>query len=95
MRIAVFGDSLTYGMPGSSYFARLRRELPDHTLYNFGEGNDTVVSLYRRISRLRTGEPFDLAFLWIGVNDVGGNESLPFRLTSLLQNKPRAKSLDE
>ena len=46
MRIAFFGDSLTSGVPGSSYFAILRDRFPDDTLLNFGKGNDTVVSLY-------------------------------------------------
>jgi hypothetical protein len=45
MRIAFFGDSLTSGVPGSSYVAILRERSPDDTLVNNGKGNDTVVSL--------------------------------------------------
>ena len=34
MRIAFFGDSLTSGVPGSSYVAMLREQFPDDTLAN-------------------------------------------------------------
>ena len=95
MRIALAGDSLTRGRPGSSYAAILREALPGHTLVNLGEGNDTAVSLYRRLSRMRWGEPFDIAFLWVGVNDVAGGSSWTFRAVSALARKPRSKSLDE
>jgi len=67
MRIASFGDSLTSGMPGCSYVAILREQFPDDTLLNFGKGNDTVVSLYCRISAIQVDGPLDIAFLWIGV----------------------------
>jgi hypothetical protein len=70
MRIAFFGDSLTSGVPGSSYLAILRQRFPDDTLLNSGKGNNTVVSLYRRISAMPFDEPSDIAFLWIGVSDV-------------------------
>ena len=96
MKIAFIGDSLTAGIPGSSYFTILRERLPDHALVNLGRGNDTVVSLYRRIARRRLGdEQFDLAFLWVGVNDVGGEGSWLFRVANTLRRQPRAKSLAE
>jgi lysophospholipase L1-like esterase len=95
MRIAFVGDSLTEGIPGSSYLAILREQLPGHTLVNLGRGNDTVVSLYRRLVRLRLGEPFDIAFLWIGVNDVARGSPWTFQAVSLLTRKPPAKNLGE
>ena len=49
--LVTVGDSLTAGIPGSSYLAILRKKLPDHTLIDLGRGNDTVISLYRRIAR--------------------------------------------
>ena len=71
MNIAFIGDSLTQGIPGSSYFVILYNELPQHRLLNLGKGNDTIVSLYRRVAHMRFGgTPFDVAFLWVGVNDV-------------------------
>jgi lysophospholipase L1-like esterase len=96
MKIAFIGDSLTKGIPGSSYFAILRKNLPQHQLVNLGRGNDTVVSLYHRLARLRfDAAPFDLAFLWVGVNDVGGNGSWVFRAGNTLRRQPRSQSLDE
>jgi lysophospholipase L1-like esterase len=96
MRIAFFGDSLTSGAPGSSYFALLHRRFPDHTLLNLGKGNDTVVSLFRRLSALRFDAPFDLAFLWIGVNDVHHHRDWwPYRVFSALLGQRRARDTDE
>ena len=95
MRIAFIGDSLTEGIPGSSYVAILRERLPGHTLINLGEGNDTAVSLYRRLARLHFGEPFDIAFLWVGVNDLSGAVRWPFRLANALLRKPRSKDVEE
>ena len=94
MRIVFVGDSLTSGIPGSSFFAILREKLPGQTLVNLGEGNDTVVSLYRRLARLHM-EPFDVAFLWVGVNDVESGAPRSFQVINLLLNKPRSKSLEE
>jgi lysophospholipase L1-like esterase len=95
MRIAFFGDSLTSGVPGSSYFAILEDKLPDHTLFNFGKGNDTVVSLHRRIAKLQFDEPFDLAFLWIGVNDVTRQASWLSQSFNTLLGQRGAADLDE
>jgi lysophospholipase L1-like esterase len=96
MKIAFIGDSLTKGIPGSSYFAILRKKLPQHRLVNLGRGNDSVISLHRRLARLRLGnEPFDLAFLWVGVNDVGKVDSWIFRAGNALRRQPRSRSLDE
>jgi lysophospholipase L1-like esterase len=95
MRIAFAGDSLTAGRPGSSYFAALRERLAGQTLVNLGRGNDTVVSLYRRLARLHLGEPFDIAFLWIGVNDVAQGSPWTFQAIGLLKRQPRSRNLAE
>jgi lysophospholipase L1-like esterase len=95
MKIAFIGDSLTSGIPGSSYLAILREKLPNYTLINLGRGNDTVVSLYRRIARRIGNEQFDLAFLWVGVNEVGGEGSWLFQVANVLRRQPRAKTHDE
>jgi lysophospholipase L1-like esterase len=94
MRIAFFGDSLTSGAPGSSYVAVLRERFPDDTLLNFGKGNDTVVSLYRRISATQFDKPLDMAFLWIGVNDVPQTDRWSYRAfhTLLMQRRARDKN---
>jgi len=95
MRIAFVGDSLTEGIPGSSFYAVLRKRLAGHTLVNLGKGNDTVISLYRRLTRLRFGDPFDITFLWIGVNDVVGGSPWSFQVVNALLRKPHATSRDE
>jgi lysophospholipase L1-like esterase len=95
MRIAFFGDSLTSGVPGSSFFAILRERFPDDTLLNLGKGNDTVVSLYRRISAMQFDKPLDIAFLWIGVNDVSQTDRWPYRAFNTLLAQRRARDMDE
>src|SRR5690554_2811517 len=41
IKIAFYGDSLTAGIPGVSYFNILRQRLPEHELLNFGQPDDT------------------------------------------------------
>ena len=95
MRIGFFGDSLTSGVPGSSYVTMLRRRFPEHTLLNYGRGNDTVVSLRRRVSAMRFDQPLDLAFLWIGVNDVLRVDRWWYRTFHTLLRQRRARDTDE
>lgn len=95
MKIAFVGDSLTAGIPGSSYLAVLRKRLPEHELANLGRGNDTVVSLYRRLARRAWAEPFDMAFLWIGVNDVAASNSARLKVLTALMRRSPARDLDE
>ena len=95
MRIGFFGDSLTAGRPGSSYVALLRKRFPDDTLVNLGRENDTVVSLYQRIVRLRFEEVFDLAFLWIGVNDLPAKPTRLHRFANTLVGQRRSKDMAE
>ena len=95
MRIAFVGDSLTLGVPGCSYLDILRKRVRDHTLINLGRGNDTVISLYRRMTRLRVDNPFDMAFLWVGVNDVSTGASRLAHVVNAVRGQPRAQDLDE
>jgi lysophospholipase L1-like esterase len=95
MRIGFFGDSLTSGVPGSSYVAVLRERFPEHALLNYGKGNDSVVSLYRRVSAMPFDEPLDLAFLWIGVNDVPQADGWLYRALHALLGQRRARDGDE
>jgi lysophospholipase L1-like esterase len=44
---------------------------------------------------LRFGDPFDIAFLWIGVNDVARGSPWTFQAVSLLKRQPRARNLAE
>ena len=95
MRIGFFGDSLTSGVPGCSYLTMLRERIPEHTLLNYGRGNDTVVSLHRRVAGMRFDEPLDLAFLWVGVNDVPRVDRWWYRAFHTLLGQRRARDLDE
>ncbi len=96
MKIACIGDSLTQGIPGASYFDLLRESLPQHRWINLGKGNDTIVSLYRRLAQTSFDDaPFDLAFLWVGVNDVSQESAWWFRLANTLRRQPRSQSLTE
>ncbi len=99
MRIALMGDSLTEGIPGSSYAARLRHYLPDDTIINLGLRNDTVISLYHRLQGYRFDALFDLAFVWVGVNDVvrapWPNMTWAYRLAAMLVGNTRARDNEE
>lgn len=95
MRIGFFGDSLTAGRPGSSYVALLRERFPDDTLVNLGRGNDTVVSLCQRLVGLRFHQPFDLAFLWVGVNDLPAKDTWFSRAANTLAGQRRSRDMAE
>ena len=95
MRIGFFGDSLTSGVPGSSYFSILRERFPNDTLLDFSKGNDSVVSLCRRISTMQFDKPLDIAFLWIGVNDVLQTDHRLSRAFHALLGQRRARDMDE
>jgi len=70
MKIVFFGDSITRGSPGASYLDILMEELPEETIENQGRGGETAASLQKRIRWVSWDEPFDLAFVWVGVNDL-------------------------
>ncbi len=95
MNIAFVGDSLTAGRPGSSYFKILCERLPDDTLVNLGRGNDTAVSLHRRLAGWQFDEPLDIIFLWIGVNDISARESWPYHAFHTMLGQRRARGIDE
>ena len=95
MKIACWGDSLTEGRPGSSYFNDLAHMLPDHTLVNYGRGGDTVISLHNRILRMEPLEPVDIVFLWIGTNDVFLGLSTSLRVISFLRRIPASRDNGE
>jgi lysophospholipase L1-like esterase len=95
MKIAFIGDSLTRGRPGSSFVQILSQRLSEDVLINLGKGNDTVVSLYRRLTRIRLDAPLDIAFLWVGVNDVPSENSWLGHAFNALRGQPRSRDLDE
>jgi lysophospholipase L1-like esterase len=70
MKIALIGDSLTEGRPGVSFFNILKEQFPNITFVNLGKPGESVISLYNRLTKTKLESDYDLAFLWIGVNDV-------------------------
>ena len=70
MKITLIGDSLTEGRPGVSFFNLLVEKYPDITFYNDGKPGETVKSLFSRLTESTLETDYDIAFLWIGVNDV-------------------------
>jgi len=95
VKIAFYGDSLTEGIPGVAFLPILEGKLPEHKLINYGKGGDTVISLYRRIVRRQLGVPVDIAFLWVGVNDVFAKVTLAHSMLKRLVRQPWAKDRDE
>ncbi|MFN2107743.1 MAG: SGNH/GDSL hydrolase family protein [Candidatus Promineifilaceae bacterium] len=94
MKIAFFGDSLTEGRPGASYFALLPALLPGDELFNYGRGGDAVGDAVERMNALPPNSQFDLAFLWIGTNDVLMKLSPSFSMLRLLRGQERVRGLE-
>ena len=92
MNIIFYGDSLTEGIPGISYFNILKERLPQHDLVNCGKGGDTVISLLERVKKINTNKKYDIAFIWIGVNDVLPHIKKRYGLIKLFCNQPWAKN---
>ena len=95
MNIIFFGDSLTEGTPGIPYFDILKEKLPQHTLVNAGKGGDTVISLHRRIKKMNLNETYDIAFLWIGTNDILVHVSKKYPIIKRCCMQPWAKNIND
>ena len=78
-----------------SYFDILKEEFSQHDLINSGRGGDTITSLYRRIRKMNISETYDIAFLWIGVNDILVHVSWKFPIVKLLFNQRWTKNIDD
>lgn len=70
MKIVFFGDSLTWGGYGGSYFDELKPLLPDHELINAGDGGNTVINLLRRLDDDVLSHSPDGVFVMVGGNDA-------------------------
>jgi lysophospholipase L1-like esterase len=95
MNIIFFGDSLTEGVPGASYYKILKEKFPEDNLVNCGKGGDTVISLYHRIKKMNISKKYDIAFIWIGTNDVLVNVSNKYPLLKKFLNQPCAQNTEE
>ena len=92
MKIAFFGDSLTEGFSGVAYFSLLQQRFPEFELFNYGKSGDTVISLLKRIESITFPSKFNLAFIWIGVNDVFVKVSRIYPFLKKLRRQPWAKN---
>src|SRR5690625_4897907 len=70
MKIGLIGDSLTEGRPGVSFITILKDKYPHIVFNNLGKPGESIKSLYTRLTKTTLDTDYDLAFLWIGVNDV-------------------------
>ncbi|MEA2055352.1 MAG: GDSL-type esterase/lipase family protein [Candidatus Thermoplasmatota archaeon] len=95
MDIIFLGDSLTEGITGASFFNILKGKLPEHNLVNRGKGGDTVISLVRRVKKMDITKKYDIAFLWVGANDVLANKSILHKSSRLICNQAWTKSATE
>jgi lysophospholipase L1-like esterase len=95
MNIACYGDSLTAGIPGVSYVDILRQRWPQHTLLNYGRIDETVISLYWRITRQHLLMPVDVACLWIGTNDAIAVRSRAAAIYRMIRRQPQAQDAGE
>jgi lysophospholipase L1-like esterase len=95
MDIIFFGDSLTEGIPGISYFDILREKLPQHSLFNCGKGGDTVISLLRRVRKMDISKSYDIAVIWVGVNDVLVHVSFKYPIIKEVLHQPWVKDIKE
>ncbi len=95
MRIGFFGDSLTEGRPGVSYVDILRERFPADELVNLGRGGDSVIGTHEIVASPAGLGPFDLAFVWTGVNDILAHVSWASPIRRLLLAEPWANSRGE
>ena len=70
MKVVCFGDSLTEGAYGGSYFDALRQLRPDLDLINAGVGGDTVLNLLERLDDDVLAHQPDAVFVMVGGNDA-------------------------
>lgn len=94
MTIAFLGDSITYGVPGVSYFDMLKFEHPQLDLINYGKGGDTVNSLYKRIKNIDFTQ-CDQVVLFVGVNDLFLQTSLSMKVIKTLKNVKFSRTNEE
>ncbi|MBN2065215.1 MAG: SGNH/GDSL hydrolase family protein [Candidatus Thermoplasmatota archaeon] len=93
MNIVFLGDSLTQGSIGISYVDILKEKLPQHQMINYGKNGDTVTSLYRRMKRL-SFDDIDLAFIWVGTNDVLVHVSWSYPIVKTFFLQPWTKTCE-
>ncbi len=95
MKIAFIGDSLTEGIPGSSYLDLIQTQFPSYLIANFGKGGDTIISVYKRVHKISNLSEYDHIFFFIGVNDVFSKLTNRYKLLKLLMRERWSKDISE
>jgi len=95
MKITFWGDSLTEGVPGVSFIPLLESKFPQCTIINYGVGGDSSVSLLERLHQIKQLEQVDLAFVWVGTNDVFHKASWTFPIIRFLKGQSHSKDAQE
>jgi len=95
MKIAFYGDSLTEGKAGIPYVDKIEKKFPAHNIINFGKGGDTVIGLYNRITKRNLDISSDIAFIWIGSNDVFVKVSWLYYPLKIVTNQRPSNNHDE
>jgi lysophospholipase L1-like esterase len=94
MKIVFLGDSLTEGTIGVSYFDIIKNKIPQHNLLNYGRNGEPVVGLYNRMKKIDFNNT-DIAFVWIGTNDIFVKMNWTYPIIKSFLNKPWAKDYKE
>jgi len=95
MKIIFYGDSLTEGNIGASFIDKIKKRYPKNEIINFGKNGDTVISLYKRIIKNDLDISSDLAFIWIGTNDVFVKVSGLYYPIKVFSNQRPSKDHDQ
>lgn len=95
MKIAFLGDSITEGIPGVSYVKKIESTLPLCKVSNYGVGGDTIQSLFKRIIKYPELKNYDVIILFVGVNDLFGKISTPYKIIKALKRQRAAKSVEK
>lgn len=91
MNILLLGDSITEGVPGVSYVAKLEEMHPNSQFLNAGKGGDTVSSLMKRVKKMNDLNTYDHIVLFVGVNDIFGKLTTTYKLLKSLKRQFAAK----
>ena len=95
MDIIFFGDSITKGNIGVSFFDILKDKLPQHNLVNYGRNGDTMTSLLKRIEKMDMGKKYDIAFIWVGTNDILACVSVLHKASKIICRQAWSKKIED
>jgi lysophospholipase L1-like esterase len=91
MKLLIAGDSITEGITGISYVAKLEKRYQNLKITNLGLGGDTLIGISNRVlEHLKKNPHYDAVIIEAGHNDI----LLPFFEHGEMPFKITAKSLE-